>query len=136
MFENKYYAFLENLKSLLSVDIKVLTFFFFNWIKVFLQMSNTHKIVKHELMNYTMTESKLCNMNRSCIVYQALGTKRPIIITLSITNQIQISQKPWKVQWKTCRRSRKTKTKTSPWRNFPNHIVLWRLLWRWGDNMN
>ena len=91
MFENKYYAFLENLKRLLSVDIKMLNFFL---IKVFLQMSNIHKIVKHELMNYTMTESKLCNMNRSCIVYQALGTERPIIITLSITNQIQISQKP------------------------------------------
>ena len=104
MFEIKYYAFLENLKRLLSVDIKMLNFFL---IKVFLQMSNIHKIVKHELMNYTMTESKLWNMNRSCIVYQALGTKRPIIITLSITNQIQISQKPWKVQWKTCRRSRK-----------------------------
>jgi hypothetical protein len=28
MFENKYYAFLENLKRLLSVDIKVLIFFF------------------------------------------------------------------------------------------------------------
>ena len=106
MFEIKYYAFLENLKRLLSVYIKVLVFFL-NWIKVFLQMPNIHKIVKHELMDYTMTESKLWNMNRSCIVYQALGTERPIIITLSITNQIQISQKPWKVQWKTCRRSRK-----------------------------
>jgi hypothetical protein len=30
MFENKYYAFLENLKRLLSVDIKMLNFFFLN----------------------------------------------------------------------------------------------------------